>query len=110
LILKIIRFNFYLKKFLADFFFKLKKKKMGQPQERTDTSINSSHKEIFKQLDICQEKLCEEHERKGQEKLSTSSPHSKQLFQKGAQQLQQTQREIENTSYVKLVSPNTLKW
>jgi hypothetical protein len=84
---------------------------MGQPPERSDTSVNSSHKEVFKQLDICQEKLCEEHE-----KLSKSSSHSKQLFQKDAQQLQQTQRErnnnvnIENTSYVKLVSPNTLKW
>ncbi|PKY43712.1 hypothetical protein RhiirA4_442717 [Rhizophagus irregularis] len=56
----------------------------------TDTdSIISSYREICKQLAICQEKLHEEREKKGQKKLSKCS-------QKTAQQSLQSQHEENN--------------
>lgn len=55
----------------------------------SDIDIISSYKEIRKQLDICKEKLREEREQK---KLRKSSFHPKQLSQKTAQQLRQSQR------------------
>ncbi|PKC00222.1 hypothetical protein RhiirA5_459529 [Rhizophagus irregularis] len=56
----------------------------------TDTdSIISSYRKICKQLAICQEKLREEREKKGQKKLSKCS-------QKAAQQSLQSQHEENN--------------
>ncbi|GBB85687.1 hypothetical protein RclHR1_12160012 [Rhizophagus clarus] len=56
----------------------------SQPHKWTDANVISSHKEDCKQLDICQEKLREENEQKGQEKLGKNSSHSIQLSQKVA--------------------------
>ncbi|GBC01340.1 hypothetical protein RclHR1_04150004 [Rhizophagus clarus] len=66
---------------------------LGQTHKWTDTDVISSYKEVYKQLDICQEKLHEEREQKGQRKLRKSSSHYKQLSQKAAQRSQQSQRE-----------------
>ncbi|RGB44042.1 hypothetical protein C1646_749014 [Rhizophagus diaphanus] len=63
----------------------------------TDTdSIISSYRKICKQLAICQEKLREEREKKGQKKHRKFSSHSKKLTQKSAQQSLQSQHEENN--------------
>jgi hypothetical protein len=66
---------------------------LSQTYKWIDTNVVSSHKEVCKELDICQEKLCEEHEQKRQEILNESSLHSQQLSQKVTRQLQQFQLE-----------------
>src|SRR3954454_15513583 len=64
---------------------------LGQTHKWADTDVISSYKEVYKQLDVCQKKLREESEPKGQKKLEKSSSHSEQLSQKAAQQAQQFQ-------------------
>ncbi|CAB4417753.1 unnamed protein product [Rhizophagus irregularis] len=66
---------------------------LSQTYKWIDTNVVSSHKEVCKELDICQEKLREEHEQKRQEILNKSSLHSQQLSQKVTRQLQQFQLE-----------------
>lgn len=79
---------------------------LGQNHKQTDNSVLSSHKEVCKQLDICQVLLHEKHEQKGQEKFNKSSSRV-------AQQLQKSQRVRNNILRVrkgnKLTFPKTLK-
>ncbi|GBC01343.1 hypothetical protein RclHR1_04150007 [Rhizophagus clarus] len=56
---------------------------LGQTHKWTDTDIIPSYKEICKQLDVCQKKLREEREQKGQRELRKSTSYSKQLEQQG---------------------------
>ncbi|PKC01303.1 hypothetical protein RhiirA5_381836 [Rhizophagus irregularis] len=69
---------------------------LGQIHKQNDAKVISSHKEVCKQLDVCQMIIREEYEQKGQERLNKSSSFSKQLSQKVAQQLQKYQRERNN--------------
>ncbi|CAB5381496.1 unnamed protein product [Rhizophagus irregularis] len=84
---------------------------LGQIHKQNDANVISSHKEVCKQLDVCQMIIREEYEQKGQERLSKSSSFSKQLSQKVAQQLQKYQRERNNIHCIrkenKLASPKT---
>ncbi|CAB5144564.1 hypothetical protein RhiirA5_423393 [Rhizophagus irregularis] len=72
---------------------------LSQTYKWIDTNIVSSHKEVCKELDICQEKLREEHEQKRQEIFNKSSLHSQQLSQKVTRQLHQFQLERKCSLY-----------
>ncbi|GBC01342.1 hypothetical protein RclHR1_04150006 [Rhizophagus clarus] len=73
---------------------------LGQTHKWTDSDVISSYKKTCKQLDICQKKLREEREQKGQRKLRKSPSYSKNLSQKAAQQSQQPQRGGRNDDVV----------
>ncbi|RGB44059.1 hypothetical protein C1646_749032 [Rhizophagus diaphanus] len=86
---------------------------LGQTHKWANTNVISSyHKELCKQ---------QEREQKGQEKLSKSSSHSKQLSQEVVQQSQQSQRGRNNNvatiiNIGKIIcvrkenTPKSLKW
>jgi hypothetical protein len=97
----------------------MKQPSITYPVTQSVDHLSQTRKWTDTLLDTCQEKLREEYE--GQEKLSKSSSHTIQLSQEVDQQLQQSQREINNdVTIVNIgkcdrkenspVSSKTLKW